>query len=94
MGSDSLESLKERLVALTVKRGFPAELGLLMAGELRTEWALSRMAGYLSHTTPGSAEDMVDEMLAICADRDHFREKKEAEWYQQKYNEMLWEEKQ
>ena len=88
-----IEQLKKELTRLTVEKGFPAELGMLMAAQLGTEYAMNRMVSYLSHSTPGSAEEMVDEMLAICADRDFFVEKKKAEHYQQKYNQMLWESK-
>ena len=88
-----IEQLKKELTRLTVEKGFPAELGMLMAAQLGTEYAMNRMVSYLSHITPGSAEEMVDEMLAICADRDFFVEKKKAEHYQQKYNQMLWESK-
>lgn len=87
------EQLKEDIIRLVTKKGYPAELGLLMAAQLGTEYAMNRMVSYLSHVTPGSAEEMVDEMLAICADRDFFVEKKKAEHYQQKYNQMLWESK-
>ena len=40
------------------------------------------------------ATEIADEMLAICDDRDHWREKKESEFYQQKYNQYLWDKKQ
>ncbi len=88
-----VEQLKEGLIRLTVEKGFPAELGMLMAAQLGTENTMSRMVSYLSHVTPGSAEEMVDEMLAICTDRDFWMEKKKAEHYQQKYNQMLWDNK-
>ena len=40
-----------------------------------------------------SMEEIADEMVAICDDRSFWREKKEAEFYQNKYNEMLWQSK-
>lgn len=89
----SMEQLKNTLIRLTVEKGYPAELGVLMAAQLGTEHTLERMVSYLTHTTPGSAEEMVDEMLAICDDRDFWVEKKKAEYSQQKYNQWLWEQK-
>ena len=88
-----LDRLKEELIRLTVEKGYPAELGALMASNLGTESTLSRMITYLRHVTPERVEDMVDEMLAICDDRDFWMEKKKAEHYQQKYNQMLWDER-
>ncbi len=88
-----LDQLKEKLICLTASKGYPEELGALMAAQLSTEHAMERMITYLTHVDPPSAEDMVDEMLAICADRDFWMEKKKSEYYQQKYNQMLWEEK-
>ena len=88
-----LERLKNELITLTVRRGYPAELGALMAAELGTESTITRMITYLTHVAPGRAEDVVDEMLAIQSDRDFWVDKKKSEYYQQQYNQMLWEEK-
>lgn len=85
-----IEDLKKELMALIEERGFPAELGLLMAEQLSGEKAITRMIGYLRHTGPQRAEDLVDEMLAICEDRDSWIRKKSAEFYQEKYNSYLW----
>lgn len=85
-----IEDLKKELMALIEERGFPAELGLLMAEQLSGEKAITRMIGYLRHTGPQRAEDLVDEMLAICEDRDNWVRKKSAEFYQEKYNSYLW----
>ncbi|MEE1402962.1 MAG: hypothetical protein U0K76_02505 [Dialister sp.] len=88
-----LERLKDELITLTVRRGYPAELGALMAAELGTEKTITRMIAYLTHVAPERAEDMVDEMLAIRSDCDFWADKKRAEYYQKQYNQMLWEEK-
>lgn len=88
-----LERLKNELITLTVRRGYPAELGALMADELGTESTVKRMITYLTHTRPERAEDMVDEMLAIRSDRDFWMDKKRSEYAQQQYNQLLWEEK-
>ena len=88
-----LERLKNELITLTVRRGYPAELGALMAAELGTESTVKRMITYLTHARPERAEDMVDEMLAIRSDRDFWMDKKRSEYAQQQYNQLLWEEK-
>lgn len=88
-----MERLKDELITLTVRRGYPAELGALMAAELGTEKTITRMITYLTHVAPERAEDMVDEMLAIRSDRDFWADKKRSEYYQKQYNQMLWDEK-
>ena len=75
-----LERLKDELITLTVRRGYPAELGALMAAELGTEKTITRMITYLTYVAPGRAEDMVDEMLAIRSDRDFWADKKRSEY--------------
>lgn len=47
-----LERLKDELITLTVRRGYPAELGALMAAELGTEKTITRMITYLTHVAP------------------------------------------
>ena len=88
-----VDEAKEELIRLVEERGFPAELGLLMAEQLSGEKAINRMIGYLRHTGEQRAEDLVDEMLAICEDRDNWIRKKSAEFYQEKYNRYLGEQK-
>ena len=51
---------------------------------------MSRMIGYLRNAKPQSAEEIADEMLAIMEDRERWTKKKEAEYYNAKYNEMLY----
>ena len=50
---------------------------------------MHRMTGYLLSAKPRTEEEIVDEMLAIMSDRDRWIQKKEAEYYNQKYNEYL-----
>ena len=57
------------------------------------ENVFSTYGGANTHVAPERAEDMVDEMLAIQSDRDFWVDKKKSEYYQQQYNQMLWEEK-
>lgn len=86
-----LEYLRNKIIKLVEEKGHPGELGALVADNLGSENTMIRMIGYLSHSQSQSAEEIADEMLAICEDRDNWRKKKEAEFYQQKYNQYLWE---
>ena len=70
--------------------GYPKEFGIAIANNLRTEKTMSRMIGYLRNAKPQSAEEIADEMLAIMEDRERWTKKKEAEYYNAKYNEMLY----
>ena len=80
---------KQELIDVITRMGFSAELGEAIAANLRTEKPMSRMIGYLLSAQPRTEEDIVDEMLAIMSDRDNWIKKKEAEYYNQKYNEYL-----
>ena len=70
------KKLSEELIGLIEKMGYPRESGEAVAKQLGTEKAMSRMIGYLISAKPGSAEEIADEMLAICSDRDRWRKKK------------------
>ena len=50
---------------------------------------MSRMIGYLRHAKPKSAEEIADEMLAIMDDRERWIQKKSAQFYNSRYNEIL-----
>ena len=71
--------------------GFPVEFGNLLAKELGSPRAISRMTAYLRCTKPHSVEMIVDEMLAISAEGKAWREKKESEEAQASYNAYLYE---
>lgn len=59
--------------------GYPVEFAQVMAGELRSDNAMDRMAVYLERADPGSPEEIADEMLAIISERDRWIERKRAE---------------
>jgi hypothetical protein len=88
---ETREELRKELIDTIVNMGYPAEFGQAIAGQLGTEMTMNRMIGYLHRMQPQSAEEIADEMLAICDDRDRWRKKKEAEFYNQKYNELIYE---
>ena len=75
------------LYNLMVQRGYPEEFSELIAKELSTEYTADRMIRYIGRE-PHSLVDVADEMLAILSDRDRIREKHEAEYAQQKINEL------
>ena len=80
---------RDELVAAVTALGFPAELGALMAQQLGSPKAIDRMTSYVRQAKPGSAEMLVDEMLAICAEIDSWRERKESQQAQARYNALL-----
>lgn len=82
--------LRSELVATLVKMGYPEEFGYVIAAQLGTESTMQRMIGYLHNAKPRSAEEIADEVLSICDDRDRWVSKKKAEYYNSKYNELLY----
>ena len=85
-----LEQLSHELVDVVVNLGYPAELGDLMARNLGTESTVERMIQYLLHVQPATAEEMVDEMLAICSEIEAWKQKKASQEANARYNEMLY----
>jgi len=80
---------RNELVQAVTSLGFSAELAELMARELKSPKAIDRMAFYVRQVRPQTEEMLVDEMLAICADINAWREKKESQEAQTKYNARL-----
>ena len=83
------EKIRQTLVRKIESLGYPREFGEAIAANLGGAASMSRMVGYLQQVKPGSAEEIADEMLAICSDRDRWIRKKELEYYNSRYNEML-----
>ena len=80
---------KERLVEAVQSAGFPAEFGELMARQLGSPKAIDRMTSYIYQAHPQTEEMLADEMLAICAEIDAWREWKASQEAQANYNAML-----
>ena len=80
---------RNRLVAAVASLGYPEEFAGLLAGQLKSPKAINRMTAYLVQAKPASVEMIVDEMLAICADMDAWREKKESQEAQAGYSAWL-----
>ena len=85
---DERAMLRKELIETIVRMGYPEEFGAAVADNLRTEKTMGRMIGYLRHARPRSMEEIADEMLAIMEDRERWIQKKSAEYYNMKYNEM------
>lgn len=84
---------EERLIHKITSLGYPAAFGQQIARSLGTEKAMNRMLSYLSHDFKPSMEDIADEMVAICDERDTWVKKKKTEYYNAKYNTYLFEQK-
>ncbi len=69
--------------------GYPAEFADLLAKQLGSPKAIDRMTSYLYQAKPRTVEMIVDEMLAIKAEIDAWREKKESQEAQAGYSEWL-----
>jgi hypothetical protein len=87
--ADERVKAAETLTRMLCRKGYPEEFGRTVAAQLGTEKTIGRMISYLSKAGRVSAEDIVDEMLAIMSDRDSWVRKKKAEYYNSKYNELL-----
>ena len=87
---DERARIYRALVETIVRMGYPEAFGIAIADNLRTEKTMSRMIGYLHHAKPRTAEEIADEMLAILDDRQRWVNKKSAEYYNSKYNELLY----
>lgn len=91
--NEERQRLRAKIEKEVSAMGYPPEFGTALAAGLGTERAMGKMLHYLTHADMPSMEEIADEMVAICDDRSFWREKKKAEFYQNKYNEMLWQSK-
>ena len=87
---DDRMRIYQDLVDTIVRMGYPEDFGTAIADNLGTEKTMSRMISYLHQAKPRSAEEIADEMLAIRDDRDRWIKKKSAEYYNSKYNELIY----
>ena len=87
--SESWKRSYRILVETITDMGYPEEFGKMIAKNLGSEKTMDRMTAYLHQAKPRSAEEIADEMLAIMSDRERWIEKKQAEYYNDRYNRML-----
>lgn len=69
--------------------GYPSDLADLLSRELGSPKGIDRLTSYIYHAKPGNLEMIVDEMLAIKAQIETWRSKKESEEAQARYNARL-----
>lgn len=81
---------RDRLVAAVTALGFSAELAELMAKQLGSPKAIDRMTSYVRQARPRTEEMLVDEMLAICAEIETWRERKESQEAQARFSTRLY----
>ena len=81
---------RDNLVTAVTNLGFSPELADLLARELGSPKAIDRMASYVRQAKPRNEEMLVDEMLAIKAEIEAWRERKEAMEAQARYNARLY----
>ena len=80
---------RNELAAAVACLGYPEEFADLLARQLGSPKAISRLASYIRQARPGSVEMIVDEMVAIQSEIDAWREKKEFQKAQDRYNRWL-----
>ena len=80
---------KKEMLDSLMTLGYPKELGDEIAKNLGSPKAIWRMTAYLDKAKPDRVEDVVDEMLAIRAEIENWRSRKESLEANAKYNEML-----
>lgn len=80
---------RKRMGSAAAALGYPEELADLLARQLGSPGAMDRMAAYLEKARPRNMEMIVDEMLAIQADIDAWRGKKESQEAQAGYSAWL-----
>ena len=78
----------DELIAAIVELGYPEEFGFVLAGELRSDNAIRRMTAYLRSSGFQPPEQIADEMLAICEQRDRWIERKKSEWAEARITEF------
>ena len=87
---ESWKAAYRELIETLVRMGYPEELGRAIAKNLGSEKTMLRMTAYLCSAKPRSAEEIVDEMLAIMSDRERWIQKKKAQEANARYNELLY----
>ena len=85
---------RDRLAAAVTALGFSAELAELMARQLKSPKAIDRMTSYVRQARPRTEEMLVDEMLAICAEIEAWRERRESREAQARCSARLYFQKQ
>ena len=83
------DSLQSTLIHVMKKHGYDEDFAYAIAGMLKTDKSCKRMISYLRQAGNVSEEDIADEALAILSDRHAWIQKKKAEYYNSRYNDLL-----
>ena len=81
--------MSRMLYEMLLNEGYEERFCDLITQNLNTDFTATRMIGYLSHYSHPPQGEIVDEMLSILSDRNHIIEKKTAEGYNAKWNQMM-----
>lgn len=81
--------LINELRAVLSQCGFPDELGLVLANQLRSDKAIFRMKQYICQTKPKTVEEIADEMISILTDIENWKTKKMNAYYNGQLNSLL-----
>ena len=81
---------RDELAGAVKAIGFPEELAGLLAKNLGSPKAISRMTSYLYQVRPKSEEIIIDEMLAIMSEISSWKDKKASQEANAAYNDMLY----
>ena len=87
--ASKLSELSESITQKITSMGHPREFAEAIIASLGTEKTLGRMDTYLGRNKRLPAEEIADEMLSIKAEFARYREKKIAEYYNSKMNEIM-----
>ena len=80
---------RDGLAKAVASLGYPPEFADLLAKQLGSPKAIDRLAAYIDQARPGSVEMIIDEMLAIRAEIDAWKEKKDSQEAQAEYSRWL-----
>ncbi len=83
------DSLQDTLIHVMKKHGYDEDFAYAIAGMLKTDKSCKHMISYLRQAGHVSEEDIADEALAILSDRNAWIQKKKAEYYNSRYNDLL-----
>lgn len=77
------------LIHVMKSHGYDENFAYAIAEMLKTDKSVKRMLSYLKQAGRVSEEDIADEAIAIVSDRNAWIQKKKAEYYNSRYNDLL-----
>lgn len=83
------EDARNELAAALEGQGFPGEVADVLARDLGSPRAISRMASYIRQARPDSMEMIADEMISIREEIDAWKRKNDNLEANVKYNRVI-----